>query len=510
MMSEIKRQASKNILISISFRIVCLIVAIPSIRILITTIGSEANGINSLFISIVGVLSISELGIGSAITFCMYKPIIEGDVKQINSLYNLFTKIYRRIGIVYIILGLILSNFIHLFADTDLNIQLLFILYLIPSSIGYLYHSKISLLNAHKNNYVSVIITQSCLLLKFVLQITMLYFFESFELFYFSYFISEIICLIITNIVVKRMYGHLITGKNLVDKETKFDVSKRIGALFCHRIGGLFVNTTDNIIISAFVSVIILGMYSNYILIMTSITSILMLLLTPLTSIIGHLFVESKDDAYKYYKRLYFINFIISFVILAGYYAIADEVIVILFGVEQQLASSISLVITITHFISMMRKPIIVMKDATGLYTKDKYKPLLECFVNVILSLVLVRYFGVIGVLISTIITSLFICHIIEPYVLYKYGFKSSVKKHWLRNYGFISTFIVTVLILTIVKIDLGNAVLNLFINGVISICISSFVLLVIGIFDKEYKSTITDLCKMGRKVVCKKISMKK
>lgn len=512
MMSNMKSEAVKNIIIAITFRIICLIVAIPSIRILISTLGSEANGINSLFISIVGILSLSELGIGSAITFCMYKPIINNDINEVNALYNLFTKIYRVIGIVYLFFGIILSNYIHLFIaeSSEMNIQLLFILYLLPSSLSYLYHNKIVLLNAHKKNYISTIITQSCLLLKFILQIYTLYYFESFELFYISYLISEVICFIVVYIITNKMYPHIVKGKHNVSRKMRSDISKRIVAMFCHKVGGLFVNTTDNIIISTFVSVVVLGMYSNYILIMTSITSVLLLLLTPLTAIIGHLFVVSKEDAYKYYRYLYVINFIVSFIILSGYYAIADDIVVILFGVEQELASSISFVITITHFISMMRKPIIVMKDATGLYTKDKYKPLIECVVNLTLSLILVRFFGVVGVLISTIITSLLICHIIEPFVLYKYGFNLSVKKYLIQNYGFIITFIINVVIIYLLKVDYSNTFLSLLVNGCISVVVSSIILIIISFIDLDFKKNIIELFKNGRAVYDKRRQRKR
>ncbi len=500
-MSSIKKEVYKNIIISIIFRVLCLIVAIPSIRILINTLGSEANGINSLFMSIAGILSISELGISTAITFCMYKPIINKDYKEVNALYRLFSKLYKIIGVVYLIIGLIVSNFVHLFADVeDVNIKLLFILYLIPSAIGYLYQAKLSLFNAHKKNYIATTITSSILLLKFSLQIITLYYFKSFEVFYICYFISELCCLVITNVLVNKKYRYLINDKNEVDKETKNDIVRRIGALFFHKIGGLFVNTTDNIIISTFVSVVVLGMYSNYILIITSVTSILVLILTPLTSILGHLYVSSKEEAYKQYNYLYYINFIISFVILSGYFAIADDIIILLFGVSQEIASDITIVIAIAHFVTMMRKPTLVLRDATGLYTKDKYKPLIECSINFILSIILVQYFGVVGVLISTIITSLFICHIIEPFVLYKYGFNYKVKNYLIRNYVYITTFIINILILKSIIVDHNKPIVSLLINGTLSVLLSSIILFIIFLIDKQYRDNIKKLYMRGFK----------
>lgn len=494
-----KKLAYKNIIISVLFRIACLIVAVPSIRILISTLGSEANGINSLFISIVGILSVSELGIGTAITFCMYKPIIDKDDNQVNALYLLFNKIYKIVGLIYLTIGLCISPFIYLLASDvsgKYNITILFILYLVPSSLSYLYQSKIALLNAHKENYMSVIITQSCLLLKFTLQILTLYYFESFEVFYISYLISELICLFTTNIIVNKKYKYLIKGENKVEEEVKKDIIIRIKALFCHKIGGLLVNTTDNIIISAVISVNVLGMYSNYVLIMTSITSILVLLVTPLTSMIGHSFVDSKEKTYKYFNFLYYLNFVISFIVLLGYFAVVDEVVVILFGVSQELGTSISFILAVTHFITMMRKPVLVVRDAAGMYTKDKFKPIIECCINLILSLILVKYFGVVGVLISTIITSIFICHIVEPYVLHKHGFNKKSKTYLVRNYVYITAFVVNLIIVYYFKDSYVWIFPTFVINGTIAVLLSCVTLSIIFFIDKPARNSVVDIFK--------------
>ena len=100
-----KQRSIKNISVSIAFRILILIGNILVRRYLIRYIGNDVNGLNALFLSIIGFLSVAELGIGTAITFCMYKPIVEGNNDKVSALYCLFKKIYLIIGAIIAVSG---------------------------------------------------------------------------------------------------------------------------------------------------------------------------------------------------------------------------------------------------------------------------------------------------------------------------------------------------------------------------------------------------------------------
>ena len=88
-----KKKGLLNVIVSIAFKVLLLVGAILVRRYLIKYIGNEVNGLNSLYTSIIGFLAVAELGVGSAITFCMYKPIVEGDNDKVSALYGLFTKL---------------------------------------------------------------------------------------------------------------------------------------------------------------------------------------------------------------------------------------------------------------------------------------------------------------------------------------------------------------------------------------------------------------------------------
>ena len=81
-----KKKGLLNIIVSIIFKVFLLIGAIIARRFLIQYAGEDATGLDSLYVSIIGFLSVAELGVGSAITYCMYKPIVEGDNNKVSAL----------------------------------------------------------------------------------------------------------------------------------------------------------------------------------------------------------------------------------------------------------------------------------------------------------------------------------------------------------------------------------------------------------------------------------------
>lgn len=107
-----KRRSILNVTVSIISRITLLIAALFVRRLLIRYIGNDVNGLNSLYSSIIGMLAVAELGVGSAIVFSMYKPIVTGEKRKIAALYGLYKRIYRIIGAVIFCAGFFVMPFL--------------------------------------------------------------------------------------------------------------------------------------------------------------------------------------------------------------------------------------------------------------------------------------------------------------------------------------------------------------------------------------------------------------
>lgn len=492
-----KKKGKINVFVSILSKCILLISALIVRRMLIKYIGSEANGLNSLFISIIGFLSVAELGVGSAITFCMYKPIIDNNEKTVCGLYNLFKKSYQLIGIIIFVLGIITTPFLHLLVNDissiNINIYITFIIMLISVVLTYTYSAKISLINAYKNNYISTLVYSTGMLLQHILQIITIILTKSFVLYLLCRIIAVLFQQIIVSIIANNKYKNIIHSNEKIDLETKKQVFKNIKAMFIHKIGGVLVNTADSVIISAFIGVIILGKYSNYTTIMSSMVAVITLFFSPLTSVIGHLYAkDNKSETIKYYNFFHTMNFIIGIVFFLGYFATIDDIVYICFGNNLKLSNIITFVITLNYFIQFMKQSTIVFRDATGTFYYDRWKPPFEALLNVILSILFVKLFpneyNVVGVIVATIITNLLICHIIEPLVLFKYAFKTSVKKQYLNNYSYFVIFTICLMILNVLKVSFENPFVELLINGSISIFISIIIIIFVYIINRDFR----------------------
>ena len=179
-----KKKSLLNVFVSVGFKIITMIMVILVKRVLIDICGNEVNGLNALYLSVVGFLSVAELGVGSAITFCMYKPIVEGNVRKVSALYGLFQRVYCIIGVVILLVGLVLTPFIHYLAadytSLDINLSSTFVLMLISVVVSYFFGAKTALINAYKNNYITTAISSSGIILQYILQIATLVWTRSF------------------------------------------------------------------------------------------------------------------------------------------------------------------------------------------------------------------------------------------------------------------------------------------------------------------------------------------
>ena len=372
-----KKRGALNVSISIVFKLVILIVSILTRRFLIRYIGNEANGLDSLYTSIVGVLSIAELGIGTAIVFCMYKPIVDGDTNKVSALYGLFKRVYIVICVIIAIGGCVIMPLLPYLArdykTIDINLYLTFGLMLISVVLTYAFSAKISLINAYKNNYITTTINSCGQLLQYGLQIIVLIFTHSFVWYLVCRIIAVAVQWIATEIVARIKYKFIIKNRQPIDISTKREVTKNVKAMFMHKIGGVLVNTADSIIISAFIGVVILGKYTNYTTIMLAMVGTITLFFSPLTSVIGHMCVEeTKEQIQKYFNFFYTFNYILGLIFFLGYYSIIDNLVAICFGGNLEMSKSVSIVIAVNYFIQFMRQATLLFKDATGTFYNDR------------------------------------------------------------------------------------------------------------------------------------------
>jgi len=498
-----KRKGILNVSVSVGFKIITMIMVIVVKRFLIKICGNDVNGLNALYLSIIGFLSVAELGVGSAISFCMYKPIVEGDNHMVSALYHLFRRVYLIVGGIMLLGGMAITPFLDVFAkdydQLDVNLYVTFFLMLVSVVVTYLFSCKTSLINAYKNNYITTSISSCGILLQYVLQIIVLLTTGSFEWYLVCRIVVALLQWVATDVVARKKYLPILTNECKLQGAGKTEVIKNITAMFMHKIGYMLVNTVDSIVISMFVGVVALGGYSNYTMILTSLTEVIKLVFTSLTSVLGHLYAESnKETAKKYSEAFHLLNFVLGAVFFLGYYAVADNLIAILFSADLVAAKSVLFVITMNGFVQFLRQSTLIFREATGTFYNDRWKPLAEGIINIILSVMFVQWIGVAGVIVATIITNLFICHVVEPFVLYKHAFNVSPQSYYFQNYGMVAMFTAALVTLEFCMQKHSNLWVELLINGFISVGISIAACLVMLLINRKLSKEILEKIKSG------------
>lgn len=485
----------KNIITSLGGQLLTLLLQFVSRTVFIHTLGVEYLGISGLFTNVISILNITELGIGTAIAYSLYKPLAEKDVKRIQANMNLLKKAYFWVGCIIAGLGLILIPFLpHIMKGTTnlVNVNVIYVLYVFQSVSSYWFFAyKSSLIQADQKKFVNNIIRYSVTLLTTVVQIVLLVLFKSFLV----YTIIGITSNLTINVLVARKVDKLypyVKGKNdqILSKEERKSVFKNIFGMSMYKINSVIVSSTDNIVISTFISVVAVGFYSNYILIASSITTIAKLCFSGITASVGNLFAsESKKKNEFIFRCLCFASFWIYGFCAICLWILFNPFITLWVGKDFLLGDSIVLLIVLNFIMEGYQNISITFKDACGLFWQGKYRPVATAILNIVISLILAPRLGIAGVLLGTIISRLVTTWWFEPWMVYKYAFNMSSKKYFIRYLFAITAVILIAGLIQIMSIPMSESTwLNLLIKAVFCISIPNGVFFLIFRTSDEFK----------------------
>lgn len=402
---------------------------------LIYLMGAEYLGLNGLFTNVLSFLNLAELGIGTAIVFNMYKPIAERDVEKVKSLQAMYKKFYLIISVVVLVLGLILLPFIKLLikgdVGVDINIYILYLMYLVNTLVGYFAAHKRSLLFAYQRNDVENKIKTICLLFMTAIQVLVLFLLRNYYLYFTVTILFTIIESVLIHKVANKLYPEIDSKAQELDIKTKKEIKKNVMALSFHKIGTVIVFSTDNILISTMLGLIVLGAYSNYYLIISTITTFFVLLSNAISASVGNLVASSdKDYAYEKYKQVKFIfSFLSAFSTICMIVLFQPFIKIWTGGGIYLLDLSTVILLGVSFYFSRMRTSASIFKDAAGLFWQNRFAPIFESLINLLVSIVLGLFLGLNGIVIGTILSTVLVPYWVEPKIVYKHYFKKSFWK---------------------------------------------------------------------------------
>lgn len=428
----------------------------------IYTLGKEYLGISSLYTNILSILSISELGFSSAITYSLYKPLAENDIPKVQALMNFFRRAYKIIGLLILGVGLLLIPFLsHLMNGVTerINIYLFYILYLIQTSVSYFFFAyKATLLIADQKKYISDIVIYNTQVIVIIIQIIILLFTHSFLLFTVIAIVGNVAQNLVIAKVADKKYKYLKKSNVSLDNTNKKDVYRRVYAMSLYKVSTTIVNSTDNLIISSFISVLAVGIYDNYYLIVNAVRSMVIVVFQAFTASLGNLFAtESKERNEFIFRCINFLNFwVVSFCSVC-FLVLFQPFITLWIGSEYVFDYYIVVIIVANYATCYLQNAVLVYKDASGLFVKGKYRAVVSAVLNLILSIILVQYWGISGVFMGTIISRILTTWWYDAWLLYKHGFGMSPVKYYLRYIRSCTIIAIVTLLINFVSMPLSD-----------------------------------------------------
>lgn len=408
----------------------------------IARLGKTYLGFSGLFSDILTLLSLAEMGFGTAIVFFMYKPAAEKDDRKVAALLGLYRKIYTGLGLGMTAVGLCLIPLLpYLIRDIPNlpELPLIYVLYLLNTTSSYFFVYKKSLLIVDQRNDVVSIISIISNLLMNVCQIVGLLLLKSYILYLVVQLLSTVIGNLMISIYVDRHYPFLkIYKKAGVDRKTRDAIVRNVKALFASKLSSALVTSTDNLLISKFVSTVVLGLYSNYTLFTTMLRTVLTRLFDAITGSVGNLTATEKPEKiYATFRKVWFVNFWLVGFSCSCIYILINPFIRIWLGESFLLEGNVTFIISLNLYMRLMRNTFLTFTDTYGLFVELKPKCIAEAVINLVVSLffVLPCHMGIYGVLLGTFVSNITTNFWYEPYLIY-------VKKFGVPWLVFLRTFV--------------------------------------------------------------------
>ena len=487
-MASRTNNAKRNIIWGIINKVAHIFIPFIVRTILIKKLGTDYLGLSSLFTSILQVLNLSEMGFSSAVVFSMYKPIAESDYKTIGTILLFYKRIYRYIGIFIMIVGLFLTPFIPFIIKggwpNDINIYILYIIYLSNTAAGYiLFGYKSALLLAHQRNDVELKVTTVVFILQYIFQIGLLYIINNFYVYSVLFLVFTVLGNVLRCIVVNKIYPQYKNPQGELDPEIKKGINKRVAGAFLQRLCAATRNSFDNIFLSMYLGLTTITIYGNYFYILTSIHGFLFVLITSITAGVGDSIARESVEKNEYDLRKF--SFIYAWI--SGWCCVCllclyQPFMKIWMG-DSLMFPNLTVVFFCLYFYSLTIGDVkSAYTTGAGLWWEGRYRSVAETAMNIALNAILGYFFGVNGIIIATFFSLVLVNFLWGTRIVFKYYFKNISSKRFLIDeviYAFVTLVVCLITYFSVELIPISESFIQIILRLVLVTLISNMVFLI-------------------------------
>lgn len=422
------QKAGKNIIFGYISNLVILLVNFIQRTVFIYVLGRTFSGVNETYTSVLSVLSLAELGIGTALNYSLYKPVAERDIEKIKSYMRFYKKAYLTIAGVIAAAGIAISPFLKLFLKNPGNLTvkeltLYYYLFLFNTVISYFVAYKYSLSNAEQKNYIQTNIATLTKIAAATVQITVLLLFRNFLFYLLAQSVVEFLQKIFVTLYMNRLYPYLRDKdvKKLTPQETRI-VASKTKALICHKVGDVARLQTDTLVISSFVNVDTSAVVGNYLYIITYVGNFVNIIFDSVISGFGNVVAtESKERQYLLFKVYrFFACWLFGFGAVGFFHLLTPFIGGVWLRDDGWTLPQMTVTLLVTDFyLKGGRTVLLNFKIASGLFEQDRFLPLVQGAVNLVVSIALVQKIGVTGVYVGTLVSGI-LANLIRPGIIYR------------------------------------------------------------------------------------------
>lgn len=491
------KNSKRNMISGIAYKMMTILLPFISRTAILYVLGEQYVGLSSLLGSVLQVLNLAELGFSSAVVYNMYKPVAQNDTKSVCALMNFYRSVYRKIGCFIFIVGCalipLLPKLIKGTWPNDINIYLLYFLYLANTSLSYfLFAYKTAILNATQRMDILNVIRCVSETGKNILQILVIIVFKNYYIFVIVAIMTTITTNIVTSIIADNKFPSF-KCEGTISNDKQREIRKQISGLMIGKLSDTSRNSFDSIVLSMMYGLTTVAIYNNYYYVYNALYGILLVIGQAMQASIGNsIAIESKKKNLSDMRKLQFI-----FAWLTGWCTIEmlclyQPFMQIWVGSRLMLSFKNMLLFCLYFYAINMNGIRNLYFAGNGLWWKAKITFLLEAMGNLALNFVLGKYFGVTGVIVATIITIVVFNFIARTNILFKYYFEKSPKVFYTDHMIYLISFscigIVSYFICGLINL---NGLLGIIIKGIIVFIVSNTIFVMLFFKTQRFKEAI-------------------
>lgn len=408
--------AAKASVYGLAGRVVMLLVSLVSRTIFIQLLGTYYLGVNSLYTDVLNVLSLSELGIGTAMTFALYAPVANRDDEKTKEVLQLYRRAYRVVALVVALAGLALVPLLPaIISDAGglsaSELRLYFVIFLTNTVVSYFVSYKYGLVSALQQTYVRTAIELATSLACEAVKLVVLLATSNFL----AYLLANTATLVVSRAVIalylNRRYPLLAQKpERKLPTAERERIVREVRSLSVHQFSSVAVHATDSIIISAVpaLGLAMVGLVSNYTTIVNNVSNLLLVVLGSVTAGFGNLAAtESPRRFGEVFDETHFVSFWLFGVCAACLFVLLPPFVTLWLG-EGYLIDTASFLLMVTNFYLQGQCSIYNnARIAKGNFGKDSGWSLVQALSNLVVSVAGALLIGLPGVYVGTIASRL-------------------------------------------------------------------------------------------------------